>query len=391
MTMFRPTVSQKLHIIDVASDPNRSLKSVARQFGVQPSQIRDWRRKVNQLTLAKRSKKGLQPGRPSKLLHLQEQLLRWVDEQRKLDIGINYTQVAVKAATLDETFRLLPPERQYEIVRRMCRANGIVVRRRTYLAQQRPDETVQLAYNWMFYMRPLCLPVHRKFIINMDETPCPFNLPPTTTLARRNSPSVIIRRTGSGTVRATVALSVCSDGTKIRPMIIFKGRPNGRIQRNELGHHPASCCVHLTVQDNAWMDNDKMQEWIEYCLVPHIQQRAPNSTVILILDSFSAHESVRTTTRLNELGVSLHLIPGGITPHVQPCDVGVNKPFKDRLRRKWSDFLLGQGADRLSFVNPSREDVSTWVDEVWNDLPEQIVRNSWKNTYFEYFDEDEEE
>ena len=63
------------------------------------------------------------------------------------------------------------------------------------------------------------------------------------------------------------------------------------------------------------------------------------------MDSFSGHktESVfkllnsDTDTNLNLKGYSI--IPPVTTSKLQPLDVGVNKPFKDRLRKKWNKWI----------------------------------------------------
>ena len=384
---FRPTIGDKLYILnELETSPQRSLKSIARQFRIQPVQIWNWQKQCNVLLIARKSNKGLNPGRPSRLKHLEDRLLDWIHRQRSLDLPLSYMQVVVKASQFDENFNLLSDEQKYSCVRRLCKMNRIVIRVRTHLAQQRPDEVTEVAYNWLFYIRPIVNNnVERRFIINMDKTPCPFSLHPNRTLAVQNSRTVTIRRSGNSTVRASAVLTVASDGSKLKPMLVFKGVPDGRIATRELPHYPSSANVELFCQRQAWMDDDLMQHWINRILVPHLQQRNPGSEVIVILDRYSAHRSMRTRETLERLGIQLQILPAGSTSHVQPCNVGINKPFKDRLRKKWWDFMLQQGTEASVFVNPCREDVTSWVDESWADIPEQIVRNSWNQRGYEYF------
>jgi len=80
-----------------------------------------------------------------------------------------------------------------------------------------------------------------------------------------------------------------------------------------------------------------MLKWIEKVLAPHLQQKPPETEAVLILDKYKVHMSESTTAALAALGVTAHIIPGGCTSLVlvQPVDVGINKPFKDRLRLQW--------------------------------------------------------
>ena len=45
------------------------------------------------------------------------------------------------------------------------------------------------------------------------------------------------------------------------------------------------------------------------------------------------------TNAIAELGIEIIHIPGGCTGLTQPLDVGINKPFKSRVRVLWEEWM----------------------------------------------------
>ena len=109
--------------------------------------------------------------------------------------------------------------------------------------------------------------------------------------------------------------------------------PGGRIKLWELLTYSNCNKVEYVVQCNAWMDTLNMSRWIDVILVPHLQLKAPNTKVVLIVDILKSHKLAKTINKLSKVRVHFHVIPG--TSLVQPLDVGCNKPFKDCLKAKW--------------------------------------------------------
>ncbi|KAG7354303.1 DDE superfamily endonuclease [Nitzschia inconspicua] len=128
-----------------------------------------------------------------------------------------------------------------------------------------------------------------------------------------------------------------------------------------------------------------MLVWIDECLVPHIQERADGAPGVLFLDHFRCHYSDIAKAKLNNIGVQLKLIPKGCTSVVQPIDVGVNKPFKDRIKSLWWAWMIGFGEGGGNIPTPSREDVQHWVVEAWNSVGAHIIQNAWRRTDLSYF------
>ena len=70
------------------------------------------------------------------------------------------------------------------------------------------------------------------------------------------------------------------------------------------------------------------------------------------------------TDAIVDLGIEIISIPGGCTGLCQPLDVGINKPFKARVRALWEEWMI-EKIDRTGMVYaPSREDISSWVAQV---------------------------
>ena len=81
-------------------------------------------------------------------------------------------------------------------------------------------------------------------------------------------------------------------------------------------------------------------------------------------------------------------IPGGCTSLCQPVDVGFNKPFKDRIRWLWTDWMIKEGLNSGTTTAPTRQRVAEWIDEVLTEMASEttIVKNAWMKTGYEWFD-----
>ena len=64
---------------------------------------------------------------------------------------------------------------------------------------------------------------------NMDETPMCFDLPGNRTIDHKGAKTIQIRTTGNEKTHFTVVLACMANGTKLKPMVIFKrkGIPKG--------------------------------------------------------------------------------------------------------------------------------------------------------------------
>ena len=173
--------------------------------------------------------------------------------------------------------------------------------------------------------------------------------------------TIYCRKTSGSTARLTVSLAVSADGDKLKPMVIFKGTPDGRIATRELPEFETKDELLLCCQDNAWQDEANMGRWIDEVLVPYLQEKAAGVPVLLFLDQFEAHKTTKTRAKLDGIGVQLQLIPGGCTGLLQPVDVGIGKPFKDRVRKNWFDWMIEQDPAEAIIMNASREEAATWV------------------------------
>ena len=141
--------------------------------------------------------------------------------------------------------------------------------------------------------------------------------------------------------------------------------------------------------------------------------------------------------RINALGVQIINITPGCTCLCQLVDVGINKPFENRVKEHWRNWLnihdLGDDGDNDDDNNddndtdneddddsadddngngnndrrnndrrrnnddidddavvrdPTRNDLALWITESVNNMPEQMIKNSWRHGAYSYFEDD---
>jgi hypothetical protein len=386
------TIGQKL---DILNDCNQrqlngeSLKSVARSHGVQPSQIRTWKKKVDQLAASrKRKKKSLNKGKEGRLAQFEDDIIGWALDRREAGFALRYDNIRIRAIEVYPEFGNLPPSQQYHSVRRLCIRNCLRIRKITHQSQRIPQDLIDEAQAWLVHMRPiLAAPdLHQRFIINMDQTPMYLSMHPKQTLELQGSRTVHGRITTEGDSRFTCTIAISANGDKLKPMCIFKGTVRGRIVQREFPQNPTRDDIVLCCQTAAWQDKDNMLLWIDRVLVPYLQDRAQGAPAAILLDQFKVHWTNEVLARLNQLGITPYKIPAGCTGLVQPVDVGIGKPFKDHIRSQWSAWRDDEGADASLKLVASRSQGCQWVKNAWYEkVTTETVKNSWRKSGFSYF------
>ena len=384
------TNGQKIKIVNETAQriaSGESLRSVARSFDVEPTQIRKWRAKVVQLAQTKRSKKSLATGRKGRLKDHEEELMEWAFSLRHDGVPLGYSRMVTKAIEICDGFGNLTKSQQYHTVRRFCLSNCFLQRRFTHTSQRLPQETEEDSLQWLQVMRPIvgAPNVQKKFVLNMDQTPMYLSMAPVSTLNLQGARTVYGRRTGDSGSRFTVSCTISANGDKLKPFLIFKGEEFGRIATREFPVNPERDRVVLCTQKSAWQDEGNMVTYCDKILVPYLQEKAQGVPCLLLLDAFSAHWMAQMTAKLEEIGITPYKIPPGCTYLTQPIDVGIGKLFKDRIRSFWWQWMIDQGADSAAFVTPSRELGTKWVADSWDSIPADIVRNAWHKSDYSYF------
>ena len=101
---------------------------------------------------------------------------------------------------------------------------------------------------------------------------------------------------------------------------------------------------------------------------------------LFVLDSFEAHKTEQVKRSFKSENTDLAVIPGGLTSVLQPLDVCLNTPFKDRVRQKWMAWMA-EGIHELKAggcqKKPSEELMCQWIGEAWRDIPREMVANSF--------------
>jgi hypothetical protein len=139
------------------------------------------------------------------------------------------------------------------------------------------------------------------------------------------------------------------------------------------------------------MDEVCMLRWVDEILKPYLKVNPPPPGIVpvILLDAYRCHMMASVTDAIAELGIEIIHIPGGCTGLTQPLDVGINMPFKSRVRVLWEEWMIDE-IDRTGLVYaPTREDISGWVAEVvWGLNGKQLMRNAWRKTGYNWFFEE---
>jgi len=166
---------------------------------------------------------------------------------------------------------------------------------------------------------------------NANETAIYLHMPPSYTLEKKGVKEVLFKTTGCEKLHLTVTLAATADGRKLPPLLILKRKT---LPKSEA--FPKD--VILRAQKKEWMTEELMLEWLKI-----VWGRRPraflNQPSMLVLDVFKGHLTDSVKNQLRKMKTELVVILGGMTSVLQPKDVSINRPFKDRLRQQYLTWI----------------------------------------------------
>ena len=363
------------------------IKRTARVEGVSPTNIRRWisqRQDLAAKVKAARSSKLVNQYRVTDPCHslgddVEAELLAYYRDCRAAGLPVTVRLLVRKWALIDPEGTSTQPynKARFRVYRFMKRHN-ITSRAVTHQAQNK-ETSRSVIEDFVGYINEKIdlLGITYDAVANFDETNVYFAPEFRRTLADKGSRTVTCKKLKSSR-RCTVMLGCTAVGKLLPPYVIWQGKPEGRIAREikdpAANGLPDGLCY--GVQHKAWMDEREMLRWVKQVWEPFTE--TIDGPTLLIIDEARAHltSSVRTAIALCQ--TELEIIPGGFTSKLQVMDVGLNKPFKDRMRDEVEGFMLNAGVGQA----PHRTDVARWIKSSWERMPVITVLRTWRRIGF---------
>jgi len=361
----------KLQVVKFAQESNNC--AAGREFCVNEKLVRDWRKQVEKLKCMPKNKCSNR-GKPCQWPELEDKLLHWIEEQRQSGYIVTRNMVVIKVKAVAAELQITGFLASNCWCTKFLRRKNLALRQKTKIAQKLPEDLDQKITSFYSFViksrrRENYQLVH---IGNMDEMPVWFDMPSARTVNAKGAKTVLVNTTGHEKSRFTVVLACLADRTKLKPMVIFKRETLPK------ENFPPGVLVHC--HPKGWMDEAGMKLWVE-----KVWRSRPGGLLrkksLLVWDSFQAHlvDSVKQAVR--QTNTDIAVIPGGLTSILQPLDVSLNKPFKDRLRERWNNWMI-EGQKSFTPAGNMRAaslpTVCLWVLDAWRSLPAEMVARSFK-------------
>src|SRR6218665_1265677 len=367
----------KLKVVEYAEVHGNS--NAMREFGVNEKLVRDWRKAKETLSgmpFAKRARRG----NVSSFPELEVELNEWILCQRQDGYIVTRDSIRLRAVQLKKTdkYKNLPGMATFLASSGWCsrfmERHSLTLRQRTKIAQKLPavlEEKIDSFHRFVIK--------HRKQheydlsqIGNMDETPMTFDLPSNRTVDSSGAKTILVKTTGHEKTHFTVVLACMADGKKLKPVVIFKRKTLPKGVKFTPG-------VIVQAHPKGWMDEAGTQQWLR-----QVWNTRPGAMMskrsMLVWNMFRAHITETSRKTPQDLRTDMAVIPGGLTSVLQPLDVCLNKPFKDRLRKMWLEWMTSGSATLTKGGNLQKPDITvvvSWAKQAWDSIPEDMVRKSF--------------
>jgi hypothetical protein len=185
--------------------------------------------------------------------------------------------------------------------------------------------------------------VDPSLIVNWDQTGV-ILIPASSRTYERQGESRVAVLGAEEKRQITAVLASSMEGDMLPLQLIFAGKTERSRPPPTLASIAAG--FHLTSSENHWSTQQTMQEYILNVIEPYRQRKIKDkalpldSRMILVLDAWSVHRSAEFRSWMVKNHPLMHLVfvPANCTSHLQVADVALQKPFKSKIRDRFSEW-----------------------------------------------------
>ena len=223
------TIEEKLKVLEKIK--TNSIHSIAKKYGIDRSSIRDWQKQEDKLKSQTNFRKFRIEGAGAKFelpKEKKDELISWILQNQKLNLSIT-TSILIKY--LLKIYPAFSNKKEHTL-KKWCytflKNNDFVIRKASHIGQSLPfdyaNQITMFLKEIIFKRKHLNIDDNNlDLIINVDETPLYFDAPFDTTIEKKGIKEVKINTSGFEKERLSLLLSITVSGTKLMPIIIFKG------------------------------------------------------------------------------------------------------------------------------------------------------------------------
>ncbi|PFX15674.1 Pogo transposable element with KRAB domain [Stylophora pistillata] len=315
----------------------RGNRPASKRFSIDEKRVREWRAKKSNIEGLLGSTKGKQRsrlsggGRKPLSAKLEELLLEWIEKGRARGLRVSCKLIMKKAEATyhDMTENNLVDNDDFKASRgwleNFMKRNRLSLRRKTYVPQEDPERMVAKLKSCVIQVRRL--QEKHKYkpsdISAMDETPVWCDVLSETTVDATGKKSITLKSTGHEKARVSVCLAAKADGTKLKPMVVFKGAKREVPALKQKFQHR----VVVAWSANGWMDTELTKIWVDSVLGSFsFNQR------LFAWDSYECDMEDSITDSLKSEKIDRVILPGGCAKYIQDYSAGIS-PLSPRAQR----------------------------------------------------------
>jgi len=218
--------------------------------------------------------------------------------------------------------------------------------------------------------------------LNFDEVPFFFDMASDYTFHNQGERNIAGLSHKNNKVRATFMPTICSNGHSLPPLIVGiypYGAKSGRGFPKKYEHlQNLTKPYMLRFTDSGFTKDYIIVEYLKKVVLPY--QERINKKICLLFDQAPSHTTSIVKDFLDENRITYLFIPSGATFLLQPLDVVLNKPLKDRVRKFYFKWLLDsveKNKDGI-IMPPSLDQMIDWCTNSMESIEPQLITKAFE-------------